>query len=409
MQLQSSKPTLVAVHRGQAMTSGGPGTPCERRDVILTYSWADTWGDATRRGMSMPSDRLLCTLTDHPAVSRLLAANPYRSWPIRVVRQAVRREPGFAVGRTDAKLVEPLRLRRRHPSSIPQIQRLYARYDRRLQIAAERFGMTSPVVITCNPFLAAYAPFTWSAPVTFYAFDDWAAYPPHRPWWPAYEAAYAEIRKLGRRVCAVSQTIIDRLAPTGEWVVMPNGLAPEEWQEPWIVPPWFEALPRPRFLYIGTLDSRLDTTAVLEIASAYSSGSVVLIGQVTEQSAMEPLRYARNVHFQDEVGRKAIAGLVHEADVCLLPHRRTPLTSAMSPLKLYEYLASGRPVAASDLPPVRAVDDRVVIVPESASFADGVAQALELGAAPEDRRHEFLVQNSWARRHQAILDLALRP
>jgi hypothetical protein len=78
----------------------------------------------------------------------------------------------------------------------------------------------------------------------------------------------------------------------------------------------------------------------------------------------------------------------------------------MSPLKLYEYLAGGRPVAATDLPPVRAVDPRIVGVREGESFADGVADALDCGPLAEDERLAFIEANSWQRRHDDLLALA---
>jgi len=107
------------------------------------------------------------------------------------------------------------------------------------------------------------------------------------------------------------------------------------------------------------------------------------------------------------VPREEITAVLGGADVCLVPHRRTPLTESMSPLKLYEYLAAGRPVAATDLPPVRGIDDRVVLVADGEDFADAVARALELGPAGEDQRQEFLRKHAWRARHERILDLAL--
>lgn len=58
-----------------------------------------------------------------------------------------------------------------------------------------------------------------------------------------------------------------------------------------------------------------------------------------------------------------------------MPHPacRQRLTEAMSPLKLYEYLAGGRPVAAVDLPPIAAVDGRVALAPAGGELAPAVA------------------------------------
>jgi glycosyltransferase involved in cell wall biosynthesis len=114
----------------------------------------------------------------------------------------------------------------------------------------------------------------------------------------------------------------------------------------------------------------------------------------------------RNVRMQPAVGRKEIASVIHAADVCVLPHLHTALTEAMSPLKLYEYLAGGRPVAASDLEPVRSGDSRIVLAPEGEGFAEAVEEALNRGPLSEEDRIAFVDANSWARRHEQILMLA---
>lgn len=99
--------------------------------------------------------------------------------------------------------------------------------------------------------------------------------------------------------------------------------------------------------------------------------------------------------------------MIAAADAGLVPHVRNPLTEAMSPLKLYEYLAAGLPVAAADLPPIRGVDDRVVLGPVGGNLVPAVARALELGRAPELERLAFVREHSWAGRFDALLELAL--
>ena len=78
----------------------------------------------------------------------------------------------------------------------------------------------------------------------------------------------------------------------------------------------------------------------------------------------------------------------------------------MSPLKVYEYLAAGAPVIATDLPPVRGIDDRVLLVSTVDDFADVVPAALALGRAAEAERTAFIAGNSWAARHERIFALA---
>jgi len=132
----------------------------------------------------------------------------------------------------------------------------------------------------------------------------------------------------------------------------------------------------------------------------------VLAGPVAEPAHLAPLRNLDNVVFAGPQARADVVATVHAADACMIPHRRSPLTETMSPLKLYEYLAGGRPVAATDLAPMRGVDDGVQLVAPGASFEDAVARALERGPMSETARLEFIRRNSWEDRMARIFELA---
>ena len=103
--------------------------------------------------------------------------------------------------------------------------------------------------------------------------------------------------------------------------------------------------------------------------------------------------------------RREIVALVAAADACLIPHARTPMTEAMSPLKLYEYLAGGAPVAAVDLPGIAGVDAGVQLVEPGADIAGAVERALARGRAPERQRRETIAAFAWERR----IDARARP
>jgi len=216
------------------------------------------------------------------------------------------------------------------------------------------------------------------------------------------------VRGSGRSVCAVSEAIIERMQPSGPAIVVPNGVEPAEWASPGAPPAWFAALPRPRLLYTGALDSRLDLELVRRTARRHSGGSVVLVGKLADEGHISPLRELPNVHVRPPVRRAELAALIAASDACLLPHVRSRLTTAMSPLKVYEYLAGGRPVAAIDLPPVRDIDPRVVLADDPDGFAEAVDSALAAGPATEAERDAFIDKHSWRRRHERLLEFALR-
>ena len=377
----------------------------DRRDVVFTFSYL-TWQAAAQRGWFMPEDRLARMLVEHERVGRLLVANQFRSWPRKVLRNRFTPEVEAFPADDRRRLIEPVRLRRIDSPRIGAIDRAYARYGRRLGEEAARFGLERPVVITAHPLVAGFADLSWASAVTFYAYDDLAAHHAYRRWWPAYNEAYSRIREAGTRVCAVSEVVLDAVAPTGEGLVVPNGIEPAEWAAPQR-PGWLEDDGRPLMVYVGALGARLDVPAVLRLAERFAHARLMFVGPSVDPDHLEPLRGAPNIELRPAVPREQVTGLIHAADVGLVPHVRSALTEGMSPLKLYEYLAGGIPVAGTDLPPMRGIDRRVVLSPQGGDLNDAVERALEIGRAPEPERRAFIAANSWRARQDALLGLAL--
>jgi glycosyltransferase involved in cell wall biosynthesis len=376
--------------------------PARRQDVVFTF-FQSSWAHGAAHGFSFSDDRLADVLLRHPAVRRLLVANPYRSLAGRLTARVRRPDDPKFPSSPSAHLHEPLRLRRTDPV---KPRRAVSRYERSLKRAAARHGLERPAIITAHPLIAGFGDFSWAGPVTYYAYDDWLASEPHRRWWPAYEAAFARVRELRRRVVGVSERALARVEPTGPSAVIPNGVEPTEWMEIAAPPEWFAAKPKPRLLYVGSLDSRVDGDQVRAAAAAFPTGSVTLVGTMLDEARFADLRAVENVEIHPPVSRPEIVRLIGAADACLVPHVRNSLTAAMSPLKLYEYLAGGRPVAAVDLPPIARVEGRIVLVPADGDFAEATRQAVAMGPATEEERRRFVAENSWERRFDQLLDLA---
>lgn len=385
---------------------GGPAEPGEPRDVVFTFS-TETLADAAARGLARPPERMLQTLVRSERVARVLVVDAPRWWPARLRRGPTRWPEQLGPRRPHLR---PVRWRRREAVTPDDVAREVVRRDAGIRAAADRAGLRRPAVVSFDPLLAGLAPFDWAGPVTYYGRDDWSTFPPRRAWWPAYEAAYAGLRERGRGVLTISRPLLDRIAPTGPAAVIPNGIDPEEWIEPGPEPAVLASLCRPIHTYVGTVDDRVDESLLSELAD--SEGTVLLVGPCRDAARRRRLETLGAV-LHVAADRRELAAIVSHSDVGLIPHTRTALTVAMSPLKLYEYRAAGLPVTAVDLPPIAAeaaTDPAIELSgPGAAGFAAAARRAAARGRDDETTRLATIEATSWTGRHRAALDIALRP
>ncbi|RJQ36822.1 glycosyltransferase [Candidatus Parcubacteria bacterium] len=100
------------------------------------------------------------------------------------------------------------------------------------------------------------------------------------------------------------------------------------------------------------------------------------------------------------------------ADVLVLPNTAKDEESRLhtSPMKLFEYMASGRPIVASDLPSIREIVDKTTVALAEPDNAAALADAIRAGiehpqeAAHRAARAQQAVQRyTWAARAERIL------
>jgi len=167
--------------------------------------------------------------------------------------------------------------------------------------------------------------------------------------------------------------------------------------------PELSCIPRPIVGYIGVVGSWFDADAVAFLAGSRPDLSVVLVGPVQDRRITRKLRGFRNVHL---LGPKPYLDLPLYLDafaVCLIPFQVNDLTRAINPVKLYEYLASGKPVVAAELDEIKRYEDLVSIYATRGELVEQVERAL--GAQdPEIVRLRVQVarENTWGRRVEEL-------
>jgi GT2 family glycosyltransferase/glycosyltransferase involved in cell wall biosynthesis len=163
-------------------------------------------------------------------------------------------------------------------------------------------------------------------------------------------------------------------------------------------------LARPIVGYYGAISAWFDVPAVVEASRRHPEWSFALVGD-TAGAALEGLEGRPNVHRFGEVPYEKLPAYVAGFDVCTIPFERTPLTEATNPVKLYEYLATGKPIVARRLPELEPFAEVVTLYDASAGFTAALERAVREDAsagALADRRRALALENTWQVRYRAF-------
>ena len=168
--------------------------------------------------------------------------------------------------------------------------------------------------------------------------------------------------------------------------------------------PRLDAIRSPLLGYSGHISSRLDLPLLREIALARPNWQFVFAGSEDPRGCEEELTALKaqpNVHFLGVLPVEDVPHSIAACDVCLIPYRVTDETLSISSLKLFEYLAAGKPVVSARVP---AAEEHSAVVRIAEGKADSWIHGLETALAARSippqvaARQTVASGNSWTKR-----------
>ena len=162
---------------------------------------------------------------------------------------------------------------------------------------------------------------------------------------------------------------------------------------------------KPIIGYYGALARWFDYALYREIAHSRPQYEFVLIGPALDATlAQSGLLAMPNVHWLDRKRYADLPGYLAWFDVATIPFELNELTHAVSPVKLFEYFAGGKPVVAT--PMEETIQYQGVIPAQGAeAFAAGLDHAVCLAndAAYVSAIETVAQQNTWNARAEELL------
>lgn len=169
------------------------------------------------------------------------------------------------------------------------------------------------------------------------------------------------------------------------------------------VPESLRRLAKPLIGYIGWMSqARIDLGILARLSEAHPDWTIVMMGPVVEKF-IRLCAALKNVVFLPPVDYQVLPRYLSFFDVCIIPHHVNDETRGNNPLKLYNYLAAGKPVVSTPISGLESFQDVVYLAKDKEEFLKLTEQAMR-----EDdpgRRQERLRkarENSWPVRGEEI-------
>jgi methionine biosynthesis protein MetW len=205
---------------------------------------------------------------------------------------------------------------------------------------------------------------------------------------PRSEARLALQCRYERAVRAADLLVSNSRAMLREWQLLQpqalhlgNAVDATEYDRVAAAPHWLQKQGRPIFTYVGNLRLRLRVDLLQAVVSAFPQATLVLAGEGAE-ALPATLAQAANVVLPGPVPAAEVPALLMNSDVLLLPHVVNDFTESMDPQKLYEYLASGRPIVATPVAGAREQQGRLQLADSPDCMVSAVAEALRNSLPP---------------------------
>lgn len=294
------------------------------------------------------------------------------------------------------------------PYSSVSLIRMFNAYSvrRTVRRLAREMGLKRPALVSTVPNACDYAGHLEEGRIVYYCVDDFTQ-------WPGLEhelVARMEEKLISKsnELVATSRQLYEKLKKMGKRThLLTHGVDLNLFSKEAVAEhPCLANIPKPRAGYFGLFDERSDQNVIAAMASRMPDFSFVFTGPVA--TGTKALESFPNIFFTGPVPYPELPSLVKGLDALFIPYLVNEFTETISPLKLKEYLMTGKPVIATPMAEVVLQEDYLTIARTTEEWTASLRAALSADIAARQRKiREMMAGESWPKKAAAFVQICL--
>jgi teichuronic acid biosynthesis glycosyltransferase TuaH len=265
------------------------------------------------------------------------------------------------------------------------------------------------VLWSFNPFIAPYWQKFGSKLIVFDAVDNWSAHSSYTKVQGRLKKAYELVKNEADIIYTVSKNLLNFFEdqPNVHWVS--NGVDFIHYNKQYsLINRDIADVKKPIIGYIGIIQEKVDLDLVHYLAEKNPDKSIVLVGPIWDEQSLQKkeLKNYKNIYFLGYKSYEEAPMYIQQFDIGIVPHRATDFSVSTNPMKVYEYLACGKPVVSTENVGTENMNEIIKVATGYEEFNQLVNQELKNNSDLQvQTRQEFAKKYSWYNTVEKMLDL----
>ena len=158
--------------------------------------------------------------------------------------------------------------------------------------------------------------------------------------------------------------------------------------------------------FVGALYEWIDWPLIVNVAAALPRVQLVFVGPHDGRSDVGSVASLLNVTLLGPKPYGDVPAYINAFDVCWVPFKQDQIAAAANPVKLYEYLALGKPTITTPVADVDSFEGLISVARTADEVVGQVLTALAADSKEAEARRAFADRNSWDARAVEYVEFA---